>query len=328
MHFVKGLKSSILGFSIVCALFQAHGVGSSDDKKVNRDPDLAQIVTSDIDNFWRAYDAGKKDYCLGVFQREYFDKSSPGLKAFKEIRIDQCSFVETLATHPRYFASIRESTLRIQSMKGRIKESFRKFKSLYDDAVFPNVYFVIGCLNSGGTVSDSGLLIGAEMYGRTSNTPEDELSDWLKQVVKPVDNVPYIVAHELIHYQQKYPAGERTLLREAIKEGSCDFIGELISGKQIDQHVHDYANPRERELWTEFKSEMHSTNLTNWLYNANSTSKDRPADLGYYIGYQICAAYYQAAKDKKQAIKDILEIKDFDKFLNDSGYNPTGHDAR
>ena len=27
------------------------------EKKPNRDPDAAQLVTSDIDNFWKAYDA-------------------------------------------------------------------------------------------------------------------------------------------------------------------------------------------------------------------------------------------------------------------------------
>ena len=132
--------------------------------------------------------------------------------------------------------------------------------------------------------------------------------------------IPHIVALELVHYQQKYPEGERTLLHESIKEGSADFIAELISGKNINTHLHDYGNPRERELWTEFKREMNRTNVNDWLYNG-SAAKGRPADLGYYIGYKICEAYYRAAKDKKQAVKEILEIKDFNKFLKDSQYS-------
>ena len=47
---------------------------------------------------------------------------------------------------------------------------------------------------------------------------------------------------------------------------------------------------------------------------------DRPADLGYYIGYKIAEAYYKNAADKKQAVKDILEIKDFNEFLKASKY--------
>jgi hypothetical protein len=50
------------------------------EKEINRDPEVARIITSDIDNFWKAYDAAKPDYCFGVFQREYFDKGSDGLK--------------------------------------------------------------------------------------------------------------------------------------------------------------------------------------------------------------------------------------------------------
>src|SRR5262249_45396504 len=110
------------------------------------------------------------NFSASVFQREYFDKGSDGLKAFKRARIDQCSFIETLVRHPGYYASMRQSTLRVNSMKEPIRASFRKLKTLYDDAVFPDVYFLIGCMNSGGTTADAGLLIGTEMYGRTANT--------------------------------------------------------------------------------------------------------------------------------------------------------------
>jgi hypothetical protein len=293
--------------------------GAEEGRQVNRDPEAAQLVTSDIDRFWKAYDAARPDYCLGVFQREYFDKGSAGLKAFKRARIDHCGFVETLAAHPRYYASIRESTLKVDSMKEPVRQSFRKLKALYDDAVFPPVYFLIGCMNSGGTLTDDGLLIGTEMYGRTAATPEEELSDFHKQVLKPVTLIPHIVAHELIHYQQKYPEEGGTLLSEAIKEGSADFIAERISGAHINTHLHAYGNPRERELWEEFKREMSGRSVDNWLYNG-SRARSRPADLGYYIGYKICESYYQNAADKKRAVKDILEIRDFGQFLQASKY--------
>ena len=312
------LASFLIGFHNPAKISQQSS--ENIDKKINPDPETAQLITSDIDNFWKAYDAAKPDYCFGVFKREYFDKGSNGLKAFKQARIDQCAFIETLGSHPRYYASIRESTLKINSMREPIRASFRKLKSLYDNAVFPPVYFLIGCMTSGGTLTDTGLLIGTEMYGKTPNTPEEELDDWHKQVIKPIDVIPHIVAHELIHYQQKYPKGERTLLAEAIKEGSADFIAELISGSHINTHLHIHGNPKERELWEEFKQEMNGKSLNNWLYNG-SQAKDRPADLGYYIGYKICEAYYQNAANKKQAIKDILEIKEFNQFLRASKYD-------
>jgi len=294
---------------------------SGSEKKINHDPEAAQLITSDIDNFWFAYDrAARSPNPAVTFQLQYFDKGSAGLLAFKRARIDQCALAETVSRHRGYYDSIRASTLRIPSMKEPIRTSFRKLKELYEPAVFPDVYFLIGCQNSGGTTTDAGLLIGAEMYGRTADTPEREMDDWLKAVTKPVELIPHIVAHELIHYQQKYSgAAKLTLLGASITEGSADFVGELISGKQINTNLHTYGNPREAEVWAEFKTEMDGSKTSNWLYQGDK-AKGRPADLGYYVGYKICEAFYKNAADKKQAVREILEIKDFKKFLADSGY--------
>ena len=51
-----------------------------------------------------------------------------------------------------------------------------------------------------------------------------------------------------------------------------------------------------------------------------SASSTRPADLGYYVGYKITQAYYTRQSDKRRALKDILQIGDFAKFLQASGY--------
>ncbi|MBL7851113.1 MAG: hypothetical protein JNN04_09440 [Cyclobacteriaceae bacterium] len=214
----------------------------------NTDPSKAEIVTSDIDLFWKAYDASLPGYSADVLQREYIDKGSEGVKGFLWKRIeDGSNLSKTITRYPRYYASIRESTARIAGMETQIRESLAKLREYYPKAVFPPVYFVIGALSSGGTTSKAGLIIGAEMYGKTAATPMDELNSWLKTVIKPVEEIPHVVAHELIHFQQNYDGG--TLLQACLKEGSADFLAELISGKHINQHVHDFANPKEKELW-------------------------------------------------------------------------------
>jgi hypothetical protein len=207
----------------------------------------------------------------------------------------------------------------VASYGDALRATFRKLKDLYEPSVFPNVYFLIGRMNSGGTVTDQGLLIGVEMYGMTQDTPVDELSAWHKAVLRPITAIPHIVAHELIHYQQKYPKKDSTLLGAAINEGSADFIGELISGNLINPHLHTYADPRERELWTKFQKDMDGQDLSRWLYQGDK-ARDRPADLGYYVGYKICQSFYRHAPDKKVAVKSILEIKDFKEFLTASNY--------
>ncbi len=204
--------------------------------------------------------------------------------------------------------------------------SFKKLKEIYPDAVFPNVYFVVGRMNTGGTATFKGLLIGVEMYGKTDDASVAELSGWKKKVVGKIERIPFIVAHELVHYQQKNAhltalfGGEVSLLGKSLSEGSADFIGELISGDNENPHLNEYGNRREKQLWLEFKKEMNGNDASNWLYQGDK-AKAKPADLGYYIGYKIVESYYNKAKDKKQAIKDILEIKDFNAFLTASGYD-------
>lgn len=283
----------------------------------NTDPSKAEIITSDIDLFWKAYDASLPAYSADVLQREYVDKGSKGVKGFLWKRIESgANLSKTISRYPRYYASIRESTLRIAGMEGQIRESLAKLKEYYPDAVFPPVYFVIGALSSGGTTSKAGLIIGAEMYGKTSITQEDELNSWLKTVIKPVEEIPHVAAHELIHFQQDFDGG--TLLQACLKEGSADFLAELISGKHINQHVHDYANPKEKELWEEFSKRMNKKDYKGWLYG-NSTP-GRPQDLGYWMGYQITKAYFDRMTDKKQAVYDMLHIRDANRFLEASGY--------
>lgn len=199
--------------------------------------------------------------------------------------------------------------------------SFVKLKEIYPDAVFPDVYFLVGRMNAGGTVTFKGLLNGIEMYGKTDDASIAELSSWKKSSVGGIERIPFIVAHELIHYQQKYGLfDDLNLLGRSLHEGSADFIGKLISGGNDNQKLHEYGNPREKQLWLEFKKEMNNMDTSNWLYQGDK-AKDKPADLGYFIGYKITESYYNRAKDKKQAIKDILDIKDFNGFLKTSGYD-------
>jgi hypothetical protein len=286
---------------------------------INTNPDAAKIVTSDIGLFWKAFDKAKPENNLNVFRDEYLKKGSVGLQEFTRLRIgNSCNLVDVLTLRPKYYAALREPSLKVAAYENQIRANFRRLKEIYPEAVFPDVYFIIGRMNSGGTLSDKGLLIGVDMFGKNENVPTDELSDWHKAVVGSIDRLPYIVAHELIHYEQKNAADD-SLLARSIGEGVPDFIAELTAGDTINPHLHKYGNPLEKELWLEFKKEMNGKDVSNWLYQGDK-AVNRPADLGYYMGYKIAESYYKNAKDKKQAVKDLLEIKDFAKFLADSRY--------
>ena len=304
--------------------------GATSAKRDN--PDDVRLVTSDIGNFWRAYDSsvGKTtEEKIEIFETDYLAKGSIGLQDFVESRVESAEeLVKAIETMPKYYASIRESSYRVLEMTDRIRSYMHIWKSLYDDAEFPDVYFVIGRMNNGGTTSRNGLLIGTEISCRTDNLPEDELPLMLLKVVRPIEDVPYIVIHELIHTQQKYNFDGNTLLGHAIMEGAADFLGELASGMHINQLQHEYGRVHEAELWEEFSKEMLQEDKSNWLYNYIENSSGRPPDLGYYMGYRICESYYAKTDDKQQVVRDILAIKDGPdalRFLQESGYGQKGH---
>lgn len=64
---------------------------------------------------------------------------------------------------------------------------------------------------------------------------------------------------------------------------------------------------------------MHGTDYAGWLYDGDKKS-DRPADLGYWMGYRIARGYYLRADDKAAAIHDMLNIDDFEAFCGLAGW--------
>jgi hypothetical protein len=290
---------------------EAHGSGRS-----------AKLITSDIDLFWRAYDmaALNPQKSVDIFRTEYLNKGSIGLGEFTKLRIGNAeNLANAVRSSPKYYSALRKSSRQVRSYAPQIQAAFRCLKKLYPEAIIPDVYFVVGILNSAGTTNGNRLYVGVDMFGRDGDASIQGLGSWHKAVIKPVDHIPAIVAHEIIHVQQEYPADD-SLLAAALKEGIADFIGEKISGKNINHHLHLFSKDREHELWQNFAQEMYGKQIDNWLYQGDKGTTDRPADLGYYMGYKIAEAYYQQRKNKRQAIKDMLSIRDFSAFLKASSY--------
>jgi hypothetical protein len=273
------------------------------------DPDTAKLVTEDIARFWAVIDRATPDSLAELLQRDYIDAGTAGVRAFTPARIvSGKALAAAVIAHPgRYSHDVRLRTLRVRELERRIRAPLYALKHLYPPAIFPDVYFVIGRRNSGGTATDAGLMIGAEMYADSDEA---------------LANLPHVVAHEWAHFNQTFPP-LTTLLAQAIQEGSADLLAELASGAHTNPRQHAFGDAHEAELWRLFQAVMHepagSTAVAGWLYGG-SVLPNGPPDLAYYVGYKICDAYYRRAADKRQALADILTIRDFGAFLAASGY--------
>ena len=320
--------SLALLLAVACGGDAPTGPGSGIDT-----PEGAQFVTSDLVNFWAAYDAGGKDGSADAFQREYLDKASAGLRDFIPSRtLTAASLAQMVRAYPRYFADIRATNLQLANdptVVGRVRAGFVRMEALYPEAVFPPVTFLVGRFSTGGTISAAGTLIGTEFYSKGPVTPVDELGRFQRDNVQSLDGLPLIIAHEHVHVLQRRAATVQsspsaTLLVQALVDGIADFAGELSSGGNPNERIKQWALPREAALWKEFQAEMRGTNVSRWLYNQGSSSAtaDRPGDLGYFIGYRIAEAFYARAADKRAALKEMIELKDAEDFLRRSGYAP------
>ncbi|WP_447637753.1 Ig-like domain-containing protein [Flavobacterium microcysteis] len=288
-----------------------------------------KIFTTDIDNFWTAYDSIQKttDFSkkIHLIDRLYIDKGTDGLKAFMKARnYNDTLWVKLINEYPKFWNSIRPNTLTAKAKITEFENAVATLKKLYPELKEAEMYFTIGGLRSGGTVKGNMVLVGAEIATGSPATDVSEFKDnWLKNVFaeQTLDNIVSLNIHEYIHTQQ---TGDRNrVLSQCIKEGSCDFIAELTMQQPLQRKYFTYGKANAEKTKELFKEEMFTNNFSNWLYNGGK--KGESADLGYYIGYEICKSYYNLAKDKKQAIKDIIELnydddKAVESFLSKSKF--------
>jgi len=293
---------------------------STPQTKPGSDPERVKIVATDIPQFWEAFSHALPKNRLTVFQKEYVSRGSVGLKDYMEQRsVDLSALVGAIDTHRAYYTAIRENTLQAVSLQEPLREGLRKFKVLYPEALFPDIYFIIGNLQSRGSLTPNGLIIAVEVFSLGQNVPTDEFEASEQLRLHPITDLLATVMHEVIRYQQLPIGILTTVLAESILEGSADFLSELVVGKVPNEALHTYGDAHERDLWLQFKQEMNTDKFNQWLYN-RETLVGKPADLGVYMGYRMTQAYYNRVPDKKQAIKDIVTVRDFNRFLNESHY--------
>lgn len=285
-----------------------------------------KIITADLDNFWKAYDALENSTdSIKTFQNILIDKASPEFKKFIELRdITAKDYMEWVKYKPKFWKSIRPFTLAVKNKKPEINNIYKKMKELYPNFKAPDICFAISPVRTGGTVSEGLILIGTEIAAVNPKKVDiSEIDGFMAKVFQNSSgDITKMIAHELVHTQQ--PNGDNmdeSLISQAITEGSADFIATLIIGKQtMSKPIFEYGEKNQQELWSEFKNDMANKGIedTDWFYDYNS---NRPADLGYYIGYKIVESYYNKKKDKKQAIKEIIESEDPLELLKKSDYN-------
>lgn len=288
-------------------------------------PNSIKIVTTDIINFWDTYDRLSKAETLNdtiaTIQKYYLNKASYGLQEYiKASNSTSTDFSNAIKNHKNYLVSIRKTTTSIKDYKYKIVDAAKKLKTMYPSASFPQIYFVIGKFEVGGSQFPKFLYLGAELMCSSSTSPLQEIKEDLRPMISNISNIATVCIHEVIHYQQKYQDA-KNILDGALIEGGADFITKQITGKTTAQSCFEYGYKYEKELWADFKNQDTSQNFVKWFVNIPDTLNQRPAMLGYFIGYRICEEFYRNSTNKTATLKEIIELKNPVEIYKKSKYS-------
>jgi hypothetical protein len=271
------------------------------------------IEIDDVTRFYRLYDAAGGHPSAEQLQRDYLDAGSEGLHTFARLRdITGVRIAATLAKDPAIYADAKRCMAVLPAARVRLVAAMRRLGELYPAARFPPVTIAVSRGKPVGVGSPvDGVMIGLEaLCGVTYFDPDVE------------DRFVHVITHEYVHVQQARALVDDehpTVLEGSLVEGAAEFMAELITGSVSEPGVWAEAKGRETAIETAFVSDEDKTDLSAWLYNGTI---DKPGDLGYWVGYRIVKAYYVHAADKRQAIRDIIEMHDPKAFLARSGWRP------
>jgi hypothetical protein len=235
---------------------------------------------------------------------------SQGLRDFIPGRIKSAEYLANqIAKRPEVFTKAKACIPALPALGERAPQLISRLKVLYSSATEPRVTVVIGAANSGGTTSlEVGVILGLEVTCENRSHSTLPLDDRLTA----------ILAHELIHTQQHNNWAD-AVLSASLTEGIADFLGELISGHTINEHLSEWTKGKESDIETRFRADMDKPDLSQWLYNGLG-SAESPGDLGYWVGYRIAKSFYDRAPDKRIAITKLLEESDPKVLLRESGW--------
>jgi len=314
-------------YSIVLLIFTLLGCNQKPDNLGNN------IITSDIDNFWNAYDKinATKDTIqqIKLLKTLFLDKASEGQKKMIQARnYSEKEYLNTINNFPKFWNSIRENTLKAKTIDNELSIGIDKLKSIYPQVKPAKIYFTIGALRSNGTTMDSLVLIGTELAFANKQIPTEEFPEYLSHLrsffdSEPDKNLVFLNIHEYIHTQQRTTIGNN-LLAQTVLEGVAEFLAEKALDIKSPNPQIQFGKENDAKIKSKFELEMFSPNVYNWIWNsANNEFGIR--DLAYYVGYKICKEYYNASEDKQKAIEQMIKLdyndeKKLIEFVEKSNY--------
>jgi hypothetical protein len=300
------------------------------------DPLDAALDASDARRFAAVFKASDGAPDAAALQAGYLDGAGRGVAVFTPYRIENAANLASAvqAKSADYRHAIETCLPLVDSLQAELRAVALAYAGLLPERPFPEVHVVFGAGTSGGTAQPGVQVVGLEVMCGQGTTPETFR-----------EGMRMIFAHETVHAWQpeQTPASFNDLLLFfALREGTPDLLASIVTGRVPDAARHEWALPREAELWREFQADAAAiteagrdaidspesqARVRRWFYNAGSPPEGWPQELGYWVGMRIGEAYLAKVgavtpAERRAAIERLIAVQDAPALLAASGYAP------
>jgi hypothetical protein len=289
-----------------------------------------EIQAADADRFAELFRRTDGQPTAEQIERHYLQGAGRGVEIFTPGRIRNAARMAARVgeLNADYRHAIDTCLPLTPKLNQELRAVYLAYRALLPEYPLPQVHLVFGAGNSGGTAAADAQVIGLEVACR-SGIGTDEYRRFMRMMF----------AHETAHSWQPQvdeSSVHDLLLFTALREGTPDFLAGLVTGTSPSTERDDFARPRERSLWAQFQRDRQAVIAAGsndfsresaagqayfrWFANYGTAPVGWPHEVGYWVGMQIAAAYVAQSKDKAQAIRDLLKLKDPQAVLSASGY--------
>ena len=222
-----------------------------------------------------------------------------------------------------------------QEIEQSIAKSFQYIQHYFPKVKIPEIYFFVSGFNRSIIIQPEFIAIGVDMYlGSDYPIYSDITYEYMTYNMRP-ESIPADVISSILFSNFPSDITQDRLLENMLYRGKIMYILSALMPDEAPNDIFGYnkfqwewCRKYEKEIWRTMLDQNHlySTDrmlISKYLNDAPFTatiSQDAPGRLGTWVGWQIVANYMD--KNKELSLMDLKNENNYQKILNNSGYNP------
>lgn len=234
------------------------------------------------------------------------------------------------------FKNVDSTFQDITPYQGEIETAFTYYNYYFPNKKIPTVVSMVGGLNRNIVVTDSVLGVGLDMYLGDSNEIYNlaQLPGFISKKCKP-DFMVYDMMRGWVLSEFEPVIKKDDVLSQIINYGKSIYLMDAMFPFASDHYKIGFmpdeikwCNENEVTIWAKiieeqqlFSTDVHVIrSLTGPGPFSAGFPRESPAQIGYWIGWQIIRSYMD--NNPEVTLKQLMKIQDAQSILKDSKYKP------